>query len=72
MPDFAVHLLGDLLHAAEALGCRSLQVCPSLSVTLCAPPSVSRRLLPEHLQHHVTSLASTQALAAVLLVLLSA
>ena len=31
VPDFAVHLLGDLLHAAEDLGCRSLQVChPSL------------------------------------------
>ena len=31
-PDFAVHLLGDLLHAADALGCRSLQVrrAPSL------------------------------------------
>ena len=27
VPDFAVHLLGDLLHAAEDLGCRSLQVC---------------------------------------------
>ncbi|CAL5222768.1 g5180 [Coccomyxa viridis] len=25
VPDFAVHLLGDLLHAADALGCRSLQ-----------------------------------------------
>ena len=25
-PDYAVHLLGDLLHAAEALGLRSLQV----------------------------------------------
>jgi hypothetical protein len=26
VPDFAVHLLGDLLRAAEALGLRSLQV----------------------------------------------
>ena len=25
-PDFAVHLLGDLLHAAQTLGLRSLQV----------------------------------------------
>ena len=25
-PDYAVHLLGDLLHAAKVLGLRSLQV----------------------------------------------
>lgn len=26
LPDFAVHLLGDLLHAGEALGLQSVQV----------------------------------------------
>lgn len=34
VPDFAVHLLGDLLHAAEDLGCRSLQVQDSVFSTL--------------------------------------
>ena len=36
VPDFAVHLLGDLLHAAEDLGCRSLQVC---ACTLAGVPT---------------------------------
>ena len=36
VPDFAVHLLGDLLRAADALGCRSLQVCHTVLAPLYA------------------------------------
>ena len=52
VPDFAVHLLGDLLHAAEELGCRSLQVCGTLSAPHCTLLCF-KSLLESHVQHHV-------------------
>ena len=52
VPDFAVHLLGDLLHAAEALGCRSLQVCHIISRPQCKL-SCFKSLLESHAQHLV-------------------